>query len=39
MRGLVVVFAVLIAGMAAAQDRSSALDRAYEEARAAATAL
>jgi len=39
MRGLVIVFAVLIAGVAAAQDRSSALDRAYEEARAAAAAL
>jgi hypothetical protein len=39
MKALVVVFAVLIAGAAAAQDRSSALDKAYEEARAAALAL
>ena len=44
MKALVVVFAVLTvvvatAGAAAAQDRSSALDKAYEEARAAAAAL
>ena len=39
MKALVVVFAVLIAGWAVAQDRSSALDKAYEEARAAALAL
>jgi hypothetical protein len=43
MKALVVVFAVLImgatAGAAAAQDRATALDKAYEEARAAALAL
>jgi hypothetical protein len=39
MKALLVVFAVLVAGVAAAQDRSSELDRAYEEARAAALAL
>lgn len=39
MKALVVVFSVLIAGAAAAQDRVSALDKAYEEARAAALAL
>jgi uncharacterized protein (DUF2126 family) len=39
MKALVVVFSVLIASAAAAQDRVSALDRAYEEARAAALAL
>jgi hypothetical protein len=39
MKALIVVFAVLVAGVAAAQDRSSELDKAYEEARAAALAL
>jgi hypothetical protein len=39
MKFLVVVFAVLLAGSAAAQSRSGELDRAYEEARAAALAL
>jgi hypothetical protein len=39
MKTLVVVFSVLVAGVAAAQDRPSALDQAYEEARAAALAL
>src|SRR5688500_18975744 len=39
MKALIVVFAVLVAGVAAAQDRSSELDKAYEEARAAAIAL
>jgi hypothetical protein len=39
MKALVVVFAVLIAGAAVAQDRASELDKAYEEARAAALAL
>jgi hypothetical protein len=39
MKALVFVFSVLIAGAAAAQERSSALDKAYEEARAAALAL
>jgi hypothetical protein len=39
MKALVVVFSVLIAGAAAAQDRVRALDKAYEEARAAALAL
>ena len=39
MKALVVVFSVLIAGAAAAQGRPSALDQAYEEARAAALAL
>ena len=39
MKALVIVFSVLFAGAAAAQDRSSALYKAYEEARAAALAL
>jgi hypothetical protein len=39
MKVLVVVFAALLAGAAPAQNRASELDRAYEEARAAALAL
>ena len=39
MKFLVVVFAALLAGAAAAQNRPSELDKAYEEARAAAVAL
>jgi hypothetical protein len=39
MKALVIVFSVLVAAAAAAQDRSGALDQAYEEARAAALAL
>ena len=43
MKALLVVFSVLVAGMtaatAAAQDRAAELDKAYEEARAAAVAL
>lgn len=41
MKALVVVFSVLMlaAGAAAAQDRAGALDKAYDEARAAAAAL
>jgi hypothetical protein len=39
MRALVIVFSVLVAGSAAAQNRPSELDRAYEDARAASLAL
>jgi hypothetical protein len=43
MKALIVVFAALVvtatAGMAKAQDRAAQLDRAYEEARAAALVL
>jgi hypothetical protein len=39
MKFLVVVFAALAAGSAAAQNRAAELDKAYEEARAAAIAL
>jgi hypothetical protein len=39
MKTLVVVFSALVAFGAAAQDRSSELDKAYEEARAAQLAL
>lgn len=39
MKALVLVFSVLVAFAAAAQDRRSELDKAYEEARAAHQAL
>jgi hypothetical protein len=39
MKALVLVFSALVAFGAAAQDRGSALDKAYEEARAAQLAL
>lgn len=39
MKALVLVFSVLVAFGAPAQDRSSELDKAYEEARAAQQAL
>jgi len=39
MKPLLVVFLALAAGVAGAQTRTSELDRAYEEARAAALAL
>lgn len=39
MKALVLVFSVLVAFGAAAQDRSSELDKAYEEARSAQLAL
>jgi hypothetical protein len=39
MRALIVVFSMLAAATAAAQNRPSELDRAYEEARAASVAL
>jgi hypothetical protein len=39
MKALVLVFSMLIASAAAAQDRRSELDKAYEEARAAQMSL
>jgi hypothetical protein len=39
MKALILVFSLLVAGAALAQDRRSELDKAYEEARAAYLAL
>jgi len=39
MKGLVVVFSILVASVALAQDRRTELDKAYEEARSAQLAL
>jgi hypothetical protein len=39
MKGLVVVFSMLVASVALAQDRRTELDKAYEEARSAQLAL